>query len=34
MLLLGEPYPASTAAGLTDPAIPGLGIEIEAMAVV
>jgi len=30
---LSEPYPASTAVGVTELAIPGLGVEIEAVAV-
>jgi enamine deaminase RidA (YjgF/YER057c/UK114 family) len=31
---LKEPYPASTAVGTTELAIPGLEIEIEAVAIV
>jgi enamine deaminase RidA (YjgF/YER057c/UK114 family) len=31
---LSEPYPASTAVGTTELAIPGLEIEIEAVAIV
>jgi enamine deaminase RidA (YjgF/YER057c/UK114 family) len=31
---LSEPYPASTAVGVTELAVPGLEIEIEAIAVV
>jgi enamine deaminase RidA (YjgF/YER057c/UK114 family) len=31
---LGEPYPASTAVGVTELAIPGLQVEIEAIAIV